>query len=238
MPHARKSPFEAIEREIFALSQADDVLAEIYRDFYQKAVDLDDPNPETNPHVRPEVLDAPLTEKGRQACASKRGEASLLNPQAILVSPLHRALQTASISFADFYTGQQQQDIPWIACEGAREQMGLLLCNKRRSLLQTRDEFPHVDFSYIPSDEQDEQNWDSTARESPRAETDRIYNFLTEFLMERPEDELALVGHSAWLFTMCNAVLDCQEDSSLTKLFATSEIRSMRLKFRETTPEQ
>jgi broad specificity phosphatase PhoE len=106
------------------------------------------------------------------------------------------------------------------------------LCNQRRSLPQTRDEFPWVDFSTLFDDEEDSR-YDATTRESPRAETDRIYQFLTEVVMQRPEDEMALVGHSAWLFTMCNAVMQCQEES-LQSLFATSEIRSMRLSFYRT----
>ena len=69
------------------------------------------------------------------------------------------------------------------------------------------------------------------ARESPEMETERVYNFMTTFLMHRPEQELALVGHSGWLFTMCNAVMDCQGDTSLQSVFLTSEIRSMRVSF-------
>lgn len=206
------------------------LLGEIFRDFYGNPVNLDDKDPETNPFIRPEILDSPLTEKGRQECANRRVDASLLNPQAVLVSPLHRAIQTAMLSFGDHIT----TEIPWIAHEGAREQMGLLLCNKRRDLSMTQAEFPHVDFTSIPHNE--DLGWDEEARESPKAETERIYQFLTEFLMERPEEELALVGHSAWLFTMCNAVIECQDDS-LKGLFATSEIRSMRISFRKTTED-
>jgi broad specificity phosphatase PhoE len=207
------------------------LLGEIYKDFYGKPVNLDDQNPQTNPFLKPEILDSPLTEKGRQECANRRSEACLLNPQAVIVSPLHRAIQTAMLSFAD-HAG----DIPWIAHEGAREQMGLLLCNKRRALSQTRAEFPHIDFSQMMTDSSgdEDEGWDSKARESPQAETERIYQFLTTFLMHRPEEELALVGHSAWLFTMCNAVIDCQGDESLHSLFATSEIRSMRVSFYKT----
>lgn len=39
MPQARKNPFQAVEREIFALRQTDDVLDEIYRD-YQELFEL------------------------------------------------------------------------------------------------------------------------------------------------------------------------------------------------------
>ena len=214
------------------------LLGEIFRDFYGKPVNLDDKNPATNPFLREEILDSPLTEKGRNECSNRRKEAAFLNPQAIIVSPLHRAIQTAMLSFADHLpnntNGGAKKHIPWVAHEGVREQMGLLLCNKRRALSQTKEEFPHIDFSEMAGSGDEDEGWDSEARESPKAETERIYNFLTEFLMKRPEEELALVGHSAWLFTMCNAVIDCQDDASLKGLFGTSEIRSMRMSFYKT----
>ena len=214
------------------------LLGEIFKDFYGKPVNLDDKDPTTNPFLREEILDSPLTEKGRNECACRRQEAALLNPQAVIVSPLHRAIQTAMLSFADHMPTTKNnsggKQIPWVAHEGAREQTGLLLCNKRRALSQTKAEFPHIDFSEMANSGDEDEGWDSEARESPKAETERIYNFLTEFLMKRPEEELALIGHSAWLFTMCNAVMDCRDDASLRGLFGTSEIRSMRVTFYKT----
>ena len=212
------------------------LIGEMYREMLGRAIDLDDPNPATNPFVRPELLDSPLTEKGRLECAERRSQAALLNPQLIVVSPLQRALQTATLSFASHCNKGDEDDcgmVPqkqWMAHEGVREQMGLLLCNKRRSVSDLQPEFPHVDFSAMPHNA-DDLSWDPNQRESPREETERIYNFLTDFVMTRPEQEIAIVGHSAWLFTMCNAVVDCGDDDLLRSLFQTSEIRSMRLSF-------
>lgn len=215
------------------------LIGEMYRSMSGQPINLDDKDPVTNPFLRKEMTDSPLTEQGRTECTSKRRQAAMLNPQVVIVSPLHRAIQTAMLSFADHYNNVEDEDnngITWIAHEGVREQLGLLMCNKRRPLEQIQQEFPHIDYSLMESN--DDTLWDPQQRELPRDETDRIYNFLTEFLMDRPEDELAVVGHSAWLFTMCNAVVDCGNDDELKSLFQTSEIRSMRLSFYKTPEAQ
>jgi broad specificity phosphatase PhoE len=204
----------------------------MYREMLGRAIDIEDTDPSKNPFIREETLDSPLTEKGRLECAARRNQAALLKPEVIIVSPLHRAIQTSMLSFADHVdTG-----VKWIAHEGAREQLGWLQCNKRRPLASTKLEFPNVDFSEMLFPEDEDSLWHPTERENPVAETQRIYDFLTEFIMSRPEQELAVVGHSAWLFTMCNAVVDCGDDKLLKSLFQTSEIRSMRLSFYK-TPE-
>jgi len=72
--------------------------------------------------------------------------------------------------------------------------------------------------------------WNPHQRELPLDEADRIYEFLTNFVMKREEKEIAIVGHSAWLFNMCNAVMDIQDDE-LRSWFLTSEIRTMNVTF-------
>ncbi|CAB9529013.1 mutase-like protein [Seminavis robusta] len=203
------------------------LIGEMYRDFLGRPIDLDDKDPAMNPFLREEMLDAPLTEKGRQECAARRTQGAMLSPQVMIVSPLLRAIQTAMLSFGD-----HADTVDWIAHEGAREQTGLLQCNKRRTRTEAAQEFPHVDFSTLQDD--DDVMWQPDARESPKDETQRIYEFLTDFIMKRPEDELAIVGHSAWLFSMCNAVIDCGEAQELRSIFQTSEIRTMRLSFYKT----
>jgi broad specificity phosphatase PhoE len=207
------------------------LIGEMYGELLGRSINIDCPDPSQNPFIREETLDSPLTEKGRLECAARRTQAAQLKPQVIIVSPLHRAIQTSMLSFAD-----HASTIKWIAHEGAREQLGWLMCNKRRPLASTKLEFPNVDFSEMLFTEDEDVLWHPSERESPAAETDRIYKFLTEFIMDRPEQELAVVGHSAWLFTMCNAVVDCGDDDVLKSLFQTSEIRSMKLSFYR-TPE-
>ena len=190
--------------------------------------DIDDKDPAINPFVKPEIQDSPLTHKGRQEAASQRSGAAMLNPEVIIVSPLHRAVQTALISFADHLNN----DVPFVAHEGCREQLGLLTCNKAMPISQTISDFPQIDFSLCTAGEEDSLwNKNPLVREDPVDEANRAYEFLTEFLMKRPEKELAVVCHSAWLFSVCNAVIDCGGDDSLESWFGTGEIRSLRMSF-------
>lgn len=178
-----------------------------------------------NPWLRPEIVDSPLTETGKEQCEEQRNLASMLNPELVVVSPLLRTIQTARISFSDFY---QKPNVPWIAHEGCREELGLLVCNKRRPLSQITRDFPDLQFCEMT---EEDSLWDSTQRESNQSKSNRIYDFLVDFIANRPESEIAVIGHSAWLFHMCNAVIDCGNNEDLTSWFLTSEIRSMKLAF-------
>ncbi len=198
-------------------------------------IDIDDCNPERNPFVKPEIQDSPLTFQGRTEATSRRYEASMLSPQLIVVSPLVRAVQTALLTFADHIYAKKDKmkiRVPLIAVDGCREQLGLLTCNKALPLSQTKSEFPEVDFSLVTHDE-DDHLWNQyeSRRESPIDEANRAYDFLTNFLMEREEEEVAVVCHSAWLFSVCNAVIDCGGDDSLESWFGTGEIRSLKVSY-------
>ena len=188
--------------------------------------DIMDPDPERNPFAKTEIIDSPLTYKGRKEAVLQRPVASALNPELVVVSPLHRAVQTALLSFADHY----QNGIPFIAHEGCREQLGVLTCNKAHPISQTVADFPQIDFSLITAGEEDSL-FDHHQKEAPVDEANRAYDFLTEFLMKREESEVAVVCHSAWLFSVTNAVLDCGDDDSLISWFGTGEIRSLQISF-------
>ena len=200
------------------------LLGDMYRELGMK-FDIDDTNPQSNPFVRPEIVDSPLTANGRKQAESCQLQTRSLSPQVVIVSPLHRALQTALLSFAD----HRKEEVPWIAHDAAREQLGLLTCNKRLPLSQTIKDYPDVDFQFVSGTDKDEM-WNPHQRELPLDEADRIYDFLTTFVMKREEKEIAIVGHSAWLFNMCNAVMDIQDDE-LRSWFLTSEIRTMNVTF-------
>lgn len=204
------------------------LLGDIHRETTGNPIQVDDPDPKNNPFVRPEIYDSPLTQQGRQECATRRQQASKLSPEVIIVSPLHRAIQTALISFSDHCTGGEQA-IPMIAHEGCREQLGFFTCNKRLPLSQTINDFPLVDFTHVTPGEEDTL-WNPHERELPVDESNRVYDFMM-FLMNRPEKEIAVVGHSAWLFNMCNTVLEFDDDEGIQPWFLTSEIRSMQVSF-------
>lgn len=207
------------------------LLGDLYREL-KMPIDMDSSDPQKNPFIRPEILDSPLTDTGRMQCENMRSEvSSTLNPELVVVSPLLRAIQTGYLSFADF------RDQPWVAHEGCREEIGLLICNKRRPLAQIRQDYPDIDFSHI-TDEEDAL-WDvlSHRRETVKEKTDRIYDFLVNFIQTRPEKDIAVVGHSSWLFFMLNAVVTC-ETEDLARWFMTSEVRSMQLTFLDGSQEK
>lgn len=225
---------------------------ELYRRWTEskgRPPDLSETDPRRNPMVTDAVLDAPLTEKGRDQCAERRAVARELDGvEAVVVSPLTRALQTAHITFRDHLPNDAapHREVTWIAHEGIREELGTLLCNKRRPLSETRAEFPDVDYAHLPHLQEEDLTWDLHARKTagedgvPRRESTedmshRAYDFLAEFLRKRPEGELAVVGHSAWLLAMTGAVLDIAEEDegALMPVFGQAELRSMELVFTE-----
>jgi len=177
-----------------------------------------------NPWVRPEIVDSPLTELGKNQCRNQRNKAVTLKPEVVIVSPLLRAIETANLSFADY-----AETVKWMAHEGCREETGYLVCNKRRTLSEIRADFPDLELAHEFTEE--DSLFDPTKFETEQAKGDRIYDFLTNFLMQRQESNLAVVCHSAWLAHMCNEVMDCGDDARLTKWFDVSEIRSMKLTF-------
>jgi broad specificity phosphatase PhoE len=236
------------------------LVGDIWREL-NMPIDMDSSDPKLNPFLRPEIRDAPLTHLGREQCANRRIEImqnyknnnNAINPQLVIVSPLLRAIQTAKITFQQFYrttttaTSWRKDDeyitIPWIAHEACREELGLLVCNQRRRRSEIVAEHPEIDFQYIEHEE--DVLWEEKLisddgdgahlrrrRESVVEKTNRIYDFL-KFLEARDEDEIVVVGHSSWLFYMLNAgVVECDDDDKdLARWFLTSEVRSICISF-------
>lgn len=191
--------------------------------------DIYEPDPARNPFVKPEIRDSPLTELGRNQCSEQRRQVVQqyqLQPQLVIASPLHRALLTAQMTFQD----AMDQGVDFVAHSACREELGILTCNWRRPLSDTLREYPHFDFGLLLADEEEEDSlWSPTEKEAAIHQSQRIYDFLVDYVRVQPQEEIAVVGHSAWLFTMCNAVIDCGGDEQLASWFETSEIRSMKL---------
>lgn len=179
-----------------------------------------------NPYVTPEILDAPLTEKGRQ-------QARILQPivksfpnqvELVVFSPLCRALQTGLIAFEHLVP----LNIPFVANEMARETTGIHICDKRRPTSQQVKEFPQVDFSLVEDEE--DVLFDNDTRETKVEVGERIYKFM-DWLSSRPEEHVAVASHSGWLFTVFNGICKCGDDDDLKNWFQTGEMRSVKLKF-------
>jgi broad specificity phosphatase PhoE len=204
------------------------VICATWRELTGKPVNLLSHDPKVNPMLREEVLDSPLTEVGRKQCLHCHDTASLLNPEIIIVSPLLRAIQSAELSWSA-HRIPPNNSIPWVAHEGCREELGLLICNKRRNISEIQKVYPDIDFSLCLEDT--DTLFIHDRHETAIEKTNRVYDFL-QYIRQLPQKEIAVVGHSAWLFNMCNAVMDI-DDESLASWFLTSEIRSMRVSFQD-----
>jgi broad specificity phosphatase PhoE len=226
---------------------------EIYQQWTRKTgkqLDLNESDSTKNPLFLPNVIDAPLTPKGRDQCMEQQTVARALEGVALIImSPLVRCLQTAHITFEDYLPNSKSTSkVKWIAHEGIREELGLLLCNKRSPLSETQKLFPNVDFTHAPfgkNHDQYDTMWEDHARkhtntrESIEDMSHRCYDFLVNFVRQRHEREIAVVAHSALLYAMTNAVLDVNSNdrSQLTPMFGQAEIRSVELTFVETNTQ-
>lgn len=175
-----------------------------------------------NPYVRMELLDAPLTDKGRKQAKALQSQIESMEPlEIVLLSTNCRALQTGIITFQSYVN-----KIPFIAHEMIREEIGVHLCDQRRSISSHKLEFPMVNFDLVPSDEDILFQYDK--RESKMDVGERIYSFL-EWLEKRDEKHIGVTSHSGWLFTLFNGIVDC--DDKLRLWFHTGEMRSVKLVF-------
>ncbi|KAL0044729.1 hypothetical protein WJX82_007205 [Trebouxia sp. C0006] len=103
--------------------------------------------------------------------------------------------------------------IPVISHEGCRERVSWSKCDARRSLQETKQQFPGVDFSLIQSEQDtmwprfnsfDESGVRTAFGEPEEHVTDRGIKFL-HWLMTRPESRIAVVSHCGWLFHTLSA---------------------------------
>ena len=99
-------------------------------------------------HERP--LDARLTPNGEAQCASLARITAELRPQLVVSSPLTRTLQTARLVFGS--PEREAANAPILALESVRETVNYG-CDARRPLREIRPEFPGVDFSNCPADD-------------------------------------------------------------------------------------
>jgi broad specificity phosphatase PhoE len=171
----------------------------------------------------PEVLDAPLTEKGRQQAylLQPKVRAFENQPELVVVSPNCRAIQTGVIAFEHLIG-----EVPLISHEMVREETGVHVCDKRRPKSRQEKEFPMVDFALLETEE--DVIFKNDSRETKMEVGERIYLFM-EWLAERSERHVGVASHSGWLLTLFNGV--CESDEILNSWFQTGEMRSVKLEF-------
>merc|ERR1719473_311219 len=159
-------------------------------------------------------IDAELTSKGQEQALALQ---SNLSPDLLIVSPMRRAILTGLLAFP--HTAA-------MASELCHERGGRHTCDKRLSKSALINAFPCVDFGAIESE--DDPFWnDGIDRESCEDLANRAVRFIG-WLLARKENHIAIATHSAFLFAVFNAALDC--DSEARKWFGTGELRSVLLK--------
>lgn len=177
-------------------------------------------------YLREDLEDAHLCDKGHEECAAVSEEESASSAQLLLVSPMRRTLQTASLSFPHLI-----DEVPWLALECLREVTGMHPCDRRVPLSEHIEAQSHVDFSLI-SDETDplyHSYTEAGIREPVEDVMSRCQEFL-EYLKTRRESEVVVCTHSAYLSVLFNEVfsIDSSEDK---KRFRNCEIRSYVMSF-------
>jgi broad specificity phosphatase PhoE len=184
-----------------------------------------------NPYVRKEVWDPPLTTLGREQAKALRPLVRSLTPELVLASPMSRAALTAILAFED-----KLGTVPFIAHEGLREMMGVHTCDARNPLADVRRDFPQLCLSELEKQGVPEiDDFNPTEREDSKAVCARAHDLLL-WLRARSEREVALVTHSAFLFTMLNAVVESDAAAAgegIRAWFETGELRTIDIAFRD-----
>jgi broad specificity phosphatase PhoE len=159
-------------------------------------------------YLKEEHEDANLSELGNEQCRQFNikscDEGIGATAELLVVSPMRRTLQTAQRCFSHL-----QQAMPWVACELVREQTGLHPCDRRRTVTEYETDYPHIDFSQLDSNE-DPLFFQYQGREPDEIVAQRGRDFM-EWLAKRPEREIIVVTHSAYLRHLLGSVLDLEE---------------------------
>eukprot|EP01062_Namystynia_karyoxenos_P041970 TRINITY_DN3064_c0_g1_i1.p1 TRINITY_DN3064_c0_g1~~TRINITY_DN3064_c0_g1_i1.p1 ORF type:complete len:461 (+),score=82.56 TRINITY_DN3064_c0_g1_i1:88-1470(+) len=173
--------------------------------------------------------DARLTRQGRDQALDVEAYVrnSDLKVDVLLVSPLRRAAVTGCIAF--YSRIHDHPEVPIIAHEMLRERCHGNPCDQRVTRTELEMEVPVVDYSLI--DEQDPmagrvgeqgEKWEDTA--------ERARKWL-HWVSERPEKDIAVATHSAFLLVLFRLILDTTGD--MREWFETGELRSVALVFPE-----
>lgn len=154
------------------------------------------------PYLEPSHEDAKLTQRGRlqaTAIGTKLIHTKPL-PEIVLVSPLFRTLQTATIAMSTISHVQ----VPMISEERIRERMGLHFCDKRSDKTKLVSYFGKVDFANIAPGP---DAFFTDSRESEEETARRGKDFFLS-LKDRPEACFALFTHSSLLFNTLSRALE------------------------------
>ena len=175
-------------------------------------------------YLRPELEDAVLTKHGINQCKNlhKSTVDKLQSVELLVVSPMNRTIQTAMHSFPQFVDA-----LPWVAIENVREQTGLHPCDKRKPISVHKANYGHVNFDLIASNE--DPIYSKYILREPDTDVAARGREFIEWLKQRPEKEIIVVTHSAYLRHLFNRVLDIESDAD-REHFENCEMRTYILR--------
>jgi len=173
----------------------------------------------------PVLRDAPLSYRGTQEARLSHtslddlmsaGDSRYQPPKVVLVSPLRRALMTATLLF---HHSESKNKPKFLALEILREKRTGLPCDERHDVATLRQEFPHINFDDV------ERGLPivNTGEDNTRVKA-RTNEFLEERLTEYLDNEfVAVVSHKGWLREMRHTLKDRVTDGSLQADFDIDE---------------
>ena len=167
-----------------------------------------------------DLIDARLTEEGEQQSNRLLVKATALPIELVIVSPLTRAIETATRGLAPLL----RREVPFVAIEDCREQFGGNLPDKRRAVSTVGKEYPQIKWVRTT----DADTLFTPERETLEALTRRADRFV-EMLLKRPETHIAVVTHSSFLAALLNAALDTTAVPQVSGWFANAEMREVRI---------
>jgi broad specificity phosphatase PhoE len=183
-------------------------------------------------YLREDLEDATLSDGGLTECSAVP-EGSASGAQLLLVSPMRRTLQTASLSFPHLVN-----QIPWLAQESLREVTGMHPCDRRLPIPEHAETHSHVDFSLVEDihDPMYQKYTDAGTREPDPDVMVRCEQFLS-YLQTRRETEIVVCTHSAYLRVLFNKIFADQAPEHCAK-YKNCEIRSYTLAFLQPQEEE
>lgn len=195
-------------------------------------------DPSEHPYIRPEILDPPLTALGREQALAQQAAARAVNVELVVVSPLSRATHTGLLAFQHLVPKTRPSDesvasgppVAFVCQPLCAEQQGVHICDKHRPIGELEVDFPFVDYSVAL--EHEGFPWEEGRRESDVEVATRGFAFML-WLRALEEREIAVATHSAWLFTLLNAVIDTANTPELSYWFQTGELRTVVVRFED-----
>ncbi|MDP4024776.1 histidine phosphatase family protein [Methylobacterium sp. NEAU 140] len=155
--------------------------------------------------VDPGLRDARLTPRGHAQAEEARERLRTIPFELVVVSPLTRAIETASILFGE------HPSRPRVLVEVLHRECQESSCDVGRAASEISAEFPHLDVGHLP-----EVWWHAEAGcamvgglpVEPRHLFDARVLAFREWLRARPERTIAVVGHGTFFFHLTGVFLE------------------------------